>query len=708
MENYVDLNAQLNLLGPDGGLQLGKDHEAVRAYFLQHVNQNMVWFHNLREKLDYLIENNYYMPELLEWYDFGDIKKVFKKAYSVKFRFQTFLGALKFFTSYSLKTDDGSRYLERFEDRVAIVSLALSRGNVDLALDMVDEIISGRYQPATPTFMNAGRARGGEQVSCFLLRTEDSLESIMKTIGSAAQLSKRGGGVGILLTNIREQGAPIKGVKGASSGVIPYMKVLEDLFSYVNQLGTRQGAGVCYINVFHPDILSVLDTKRENADEKVRIKTLSIGVVVPDIAFELAKSNADMYLFSPYDVEKVYGVPMSDISITDKYHEMVEDSRITKTKISARKLFQTIAELQFESGYPYLMFEDTANRGNPLSEVGRINMSNLCSEISQINTPSTFTSEGEYDEVGRDISCNLGSLNVSALMKGGGRIEGGFGKSVETAMRALTSVVENTSIDAAPTVRLGNEMTHSVGLGVMNLAGYFGEMEMEYGGPKSLEFTSLFFELLNYHSLVASNKIAVETGEVFSDFDRSTYADGSYFDKYVNGVRVDEAGAIEIFEKAGIDIPTVEDWKKLQADVMVNGLYHGYRLTVPPTGSISYINNSTSSIHPIISPIEIRKEGRLGRVYYPAPGLTESNLEYFKSAFDVGPVPLIDVYSRAQEHIDQSLSLTLFFSDEATTRDLNKAYIYAWKKGIKTLYYTRIRQKALEGTSVDECVSCVL
>ena len=151
------------------------------------------------------------------------------------------------------------------------------------------------------------------------------------------------------------------------------MKLLEDSFSYANQLGARQGAGAVYLHAHHPDIYRFLDTKRENADEKIRIKTLSLGVVIPDITFELAKKDEDMYLFSPYDVEKVYGVPFADISVTEKYYEMVDDARIKKTKIKAREFFQTLAEIQFESGYPYIMFEDTVNRANPIE--GKITMS---------------------------------------------------------------------------------------------------------------------------------------------------------------------------------------------------------------------------------------------------------------------------------------------------------------------------------------------
>src|SRR5690606_7186204 len=262
----------------------------------------------------------------------------------------------------------------------------LADGDEQFALSLVDEIIAGRFQPATPTFLNAGTTARGELVSCFLLRIEDNMESIARGINSALQLSKRGGGVALSLTNLREAGAPIKQIENQSSGIIPVMKLLEDSFSYANQLGARQGAGAVYLHAHHPDIMRFLDTKRENADEKIRIKTLSLGVVIPDITFELAKNNEDMYLFSPYDVERIYGMPFSEISVSEKYREMVEDKRIRKKKIKAREFFQIIAEIQFESGYPYIMFEDTVNRANPIA--GRITMSNLCSEILQVSEAS--------------------------------------------------------------------------------------------------------------------------------------------------------------------------------------------------------------------------------------------------------------------------------------------------------------------------------
>lgn len=698
--SYHELNALLNLYDEDGKIQFGAEREAARQYFLQHVNNNTVFFHDLKEKIEYLIEEEYYEPELFEKYSYEFVKSLFKRTYAAKFRFSTFLGAFKFYTSYALKTFDGQRYLERYEDRVCMTALLLADGDTVLAERIVDEIISGRLQPATPTFLNAGKKQRGELVSCFLLSIEDNMESIGRAVQNSLQLSKRGGGVALCLTNLRESGAPIKKIQNQGSGVIPVMKLLEDTFSYANQLGARQGAGAVYLHAHHPDIYAFLDTKRENADEKVRIKTLSLGVVIPDITFELAKRNEDMYLFSPYDVEKVYGVPFAYVNVTEKYYEMVDDARIRKTKINAREFFQTLAEIQFESGYPYIMFEDTVNRANLIK--GKVILSNLCSEILEVTEPSTFNEEGYYEQLGKDISCNLASLNIAATMDGDS-----ISDTVEAAIRALTSVSDLSNIRSVPPVERGNRMSHAVGLGQMNLHGYLAREHIFYGSEEALDFTNMYFYTVAYHAVRTSMLIAKERGVTFDGFERSKYATGEYFKKYTEQDWVPQTGRVrELFTKH--HIPTREDWAQLAADVAEHGMYNQNLQAVPPTGSISYINGSTSSIHPIASKIEIRKEGKLGRVYYPAPFMTNDNLQYYQDAYEIGYEKIIDTYAVATQHVDQGLSLTLFFPDTATTRDINRAQIYAWKKGIKTLYYIRLRQQALEGTQVEGCVSCML
>ena len=700
--DYHSLNAMLNLYDADGNIQFEKDREAIRHYFLQHVLPNTLTFFSVSERLQYLVAEGYYEAEVLNAYPFEFISQLFEQAYQRRFRFQTFLGAWKFYTSYTLKTFDGKRYLEGFTERVCMVALTLAKGDRPLATALVEEMLSGRFQPATPTFLNCGKQQRGELVSCFLLRIEDNMESIGRAVNSALQLSKRGGGVAFLLSNLREAGAPIKRIENQSSGVIPVMKMLEDAFSYANQLGARQGAGAVYLHAHHPDILRFLDTKRENADEKIRIKTLSLGVVIPDVTFQLAKENRPMALFSPYDVERIYGVPFADISITDNYEEMLADERIRRTLINPREFFQTLAEIQFESGYPYIMFEDTVNRANPIK--GRINMSNLCSEILQVNTPTDYNDDLSYRHIGKDISCNLGSLNIAHTMD-----SPDFGRTVEIAVRGLTAVSDQSQIRSVPSVEKGNSLSHAIGLGQMNLHGYLAREGIQYGCEAALDFTNLYFYTITYHALRTSNLIAQERGETFAGFKDSRYASGEYFDKYVNQPwqpRTAEAAAL--FARAGIALPSQQDWRELRDLVIRHGIYNQNLQAIPPTGSISYINHATSSIHPIVSRIEIRKEGKTGRVYYPAPFMNNDNQAFYRDAYDIGPEAIIDTYAEATRHVDQGLSLTLFFRDTATTRDINKAQIYAWKKGIKTLYYIRLRQMALLGTEVEGCVSCSL
>ncbi|MDD2326453.1 MAG: LAGLIDADG family homing endonuclease, partial [Alphaproteobacteria bacterium] len=927
----------------------------------------------------------------------------------------------KFYTGYALRTPDGQKYYERFEDRVALTAIAFSEDE-DHAMGIIQEIMTGRFQPATPTFLNGGRTNSGDPVSCFLLRIEDNMESISRAITDSLQLSKRGGGVGLLLTNIREAGAPIKKFEDQASGLIPVMKLFEDSFSYANQLGQRQGAGVVYLNAHHPDIMAFLDTKRENADEKIRIKTLSLGVVIPDITFELAKNNEDMYLFSPYDVERVYGKAFADISVSEKYREMVDNPRIRKTKINARQFFTTIAQIQFESGYPYIMFDDAVNDSNVAPNIGRITHSNLCvapetrvltdkgylpigdlagqtvnawngerfspslvaktgenqelititfsnggsldvtpyhkfyvkndydkpavevsaaelvegdrlekfeldvidapakdfpraytaglhtaegtygrngspilrlypgklhlgesieykssslkedaggrvsytlyddtprkfhvptdyslrsrlewlagvidgdgygngavgiqiasihadfleevrillttlgvhskwakhkdagstqfresekfydtkeiyrlvisgseaqklrklglptkrviigeyehqrsarefvkvtsvvatgriddtyclnepdrhkvvfegiqtgncSEIAQPFQPSTFNESGSFRKVGMDVACNLGSLNVARVSKLDGP---DLGRCVSVAYRFLNRVAEVTEINSSPSVRRGNNGSRAIGLGQMGLHGALIERGIDYESEEARVFWDTYMAEITYLIISESMLKAWHTNTVFEGFEGSRWQDGTMLNRIRNHYKRIDMDKREPYTRLHL---TADDWIALNFAVEEHGLYNRNLQAIPPTGSISYINNATASIHPITALVEIRKEGKTGRIYYPAYGLNNDNMRKIKTAYEIGPNPVIDMYAVSTPYIDQAQSLTLFFPDTATTRDINKAQIYAHQQGIKTIYYIRMMQKALAGTEIEECVSCML
>ena len=1102
---YYELNNQLNIPDEKGRIQLDKDKEAVKAFFKEHVNQNTVFFHSLKEKLEYLVENDYIESELINKYDFKFVKSLFEFIYNKRFRFDSFMGAYKFYRQYALKTDDGQRYLERYEDRIAFNALLFGDGNEALALDIANEMIERRYQPATPSFMNAGRKRRGEYTSCFLIDVGDSMNDISRAINSSLQLSKIAGGVGLNLTNLRPAGAPIKGYEGMASGVVPVMKILENSFAYANQMGSRAGSGAIYLNIFHQDILSMLATRKENADDKVRIKMLSMGLVVPDKFYELVEKNLPMHLFSPYDIEKEYGELFSQFDITGRYDELVLNPRIGKKTINARDLDTEISKLQQESGYPYIMNYDTTNRENPLS--GTISMSNLCvtgdtelltsegymsakdlyesqkeirvhidertvsmdgisrgtrvvdaipvqltakqadvfeiktkqgfsikstewhkyyvleednkvkkkqmnelkvgdkllvqsgrmqefgnntdsdlaylmgiiagdgtlydgrngvkyariilhedkvefkdviedklnkviskyitseevkhnaimvpkfsekkqngktflsmqsgvlgkilfesfgldknnklsipsyvkqgtlevqaaylsglfqmdacvnpspkylsmsielatisekfaqdiqkmllglgsystiykrkeriamlpdsnrnmketptsatyritlqdrksrenfyklielktkdkvkfeefnkilsptsrnpkhkytaeissieffgvedvydttqedyhslifdgivtgncSEILQVQRPSTVNDDQTYKVMGTDISCNLGSLNIPNLMN-----SEDIGKSVEVAVRALTWVADNLSVPTVPTIEKGNAELRTIGLGHMGLHSYMAINQIQYGSKESVDLTDHLFELINFHSIRASNEIAKETGEAFVGFEKSDYANGKYFDKYTQPRFKSKYEKVrDLFDSI---LPTVEDWEKLKNSVQEHGLYHGYRSATAPTGSISYVNETSASVHPITQLIEKRKEGKTGSTFYPAPQLSDKTIPYYKSAYDTSMLDVIDVYAAAQKHIDQGMSLTLFMRSEIpaglypwkpdggkmTTKDLSLIRHYAFKKGIKTLYYVRTHTDDGEEIGANQCESCVV
>ncbi len=709
---YYDLNNEINI-PKDNKIQLDKDKEALEAFIKENVKPNLKTFGSLKERFHFLVENDYLEAGFVKKYNFSFIEKLYDYLKSQNFHFKSFMAAYKFYAQYALKTNDGNYYLEQYIDRVATNALFFADGNEELAMNLADEIIHQRYQPATPSFLNAGRKRRGEFVSCFLIQPTDNMNTIGRTINSALQLSRIGGGVGINLSNLRAAGDPIKHIEGAASGVVPVMKLLEDSFSYSNQLGQRQGAGAVYLSVFHPDIVSFLSAKKENADEKIRVKTLSLAVTVPDKFYELAKNDEDMYLFSPYDVERIYGKPFSYVDITKEYDNMVNNDEIKKTKISARELETDISKLQQESGYPYIINIDTANRDNPID--GKIVMSNLCSEIMQVQEPSTVDNQQHYTDLGTDVSCNLGSTNIVNLMA-----SPDFGKSVDSMVRALTFVTDHSHIDVVPSIQNGNDLSHSIGLGGMGLHSFLAKNKIQYGSDEAIEFTSVYFMLLNYWTLVASNKIATERNQTFHNFDKSKYADGSYFDKYINKSWGPKSDVVKsLFD--GIFIPQPSDWEALKKNVMEHGLYHQNRMAVAPNGSISYINDSTASLHPIISKIEERYESKTGKIYYPAPYLSNDTIKYYQSAYDIDMRKVIDTYAAAQEHVDQSLSLTLFMrstipeglyewkdgrTNKMTTRDLTILRNYAHARGIKSLYYVRTYTDDNQEVGVNECESC--
>ncbi|QES89278.1 class 1b ribonucleoside-diphosphate reductase subunit alpha [Rhizosphaericola mali] len=693
-KKWILLNNEIMVKDNDD-YRLDKDKEAVRSYFLDYVNKNTVFFYNLKEKIDYLIDNEYYI-NFYDSYTFEEMEEVYDLIYAHKFRFPSFMSAFKFFQSYALRDDSGEKFLERYEDRIAAIALYLARGNKAQALEFADLLIRQEYQPATPTFLNAGKKRSGELVSCFLDEVGDNLNGIGYAIDSAMKLSSIGGGVSFNMSKLRGRSEAIKGVDGLASGVLPVMKIMEDTFSYANQLGQRPGAGASYLNIFHSDIEEFLDCKKINVDEKVRIKSLSIGVIVPNKFMELASSDEPCYLFYPHTVFRAYGQYLDEMDMTVMYEELLSNPKVRKKKINARVLLAKIAQTQKESGYPYIFYKDNANKQHALNGLGQIKFSNLCTEIMQLSQVSNIGSYGEQDEIKYGISCNLGSLNIATVMDNK-RIK----ESVKSAMTALSIVSDMTSITMVPSIRKANEELHSVGLGAMNLHGYLAKNFIMYESTEALDFCNVFFMMVNYYSIERSMEIAKEKGKTFAGFEKSAYASGEYFDKYVNDEYIPTTDKVKgLF--AGIEIPTKEDWAKLKEQVKEYGLYNAYRIAIAPNQSTGYIMNATPSVMPIVDIIEVREYGD-STTYYPMPYLTNDNYFFYKSAYEMDQTKVLRLISVIQRHVDQGISTILHTNSTDSTRDLAKYYVYGHKMGLKSLYYTRTRK-----SSINECVSCAV
>ena len=371
-----------------------------------------------------------------------------------------------------------------------------------------------------------------------------------------------------------------------------------------------------------------------------------------------------------------------------------------------------ISKLQQESGYPYVVNIDTANRANPVD--GKIIMSNLCSEILQVQEPSLINDAQEFLQMGTDVSCNLGSTNVVNMMT-----SPDFGRSIRAMVRALTFVTDSSHIVAVPTIDHWNSQAHTFGLGAMGLHSYLAQQLIEYGSPESVEFTSIYFMLMNYWTLVESNNIARERGITFHNFEKSDYANGSYFDKYVTGEFVPKSDRVkELFKD--VFIPSA-DWAELRDKVQADGLYHQNRLGCSAKWFYQLHQWCFCFYPPDYATYRRTSRKKIGKIYYPAAGLSTETIPYYTSAYDMDMRKVIDVYAAATEHVDQGLSLTLFMRSDIpkglyewknwnkqTTRDLSILRNYAFNKGIKSIYYVRTFTDDGGEVGANQCESCVI
>ncbi|QHW35847.1 class 1b ribonucleoside-diphosphate reductase subunit alpha (plasmid) [Paenibacillus rhizovicinus] len=694
--SYIESNNMILQKHEDGFYQLEHDQDAIWK-FQAEVNSKMKKFKTPEQRFKWLVRHKYYYKQLLKEYSMEDILEIHNLARSFNFGFKSFMAISKFYQDYALMTNNKQQYLETYEDHNTIVALYYAAGRMDRARRYIATLMKQRYQPATPSYMNAGRARRGELVSCFLLIADDSLNSINYVLNCCGQLSKVGGGVSVNLSNLRAMSDPIQGYEGAAKGIMVVAKLMEDTFSAWDQMGQRNGSGAGYVSIFHLDADMLLHSKKHNADEKIRLKKLSTGLVVPHIFFELAERGEDFYQFSPYDIKKEYGIQMTDVDFDKMYYDLVANENIRKSEPKDTvDYLNEIAKQQVETGYPYLMYQTNANKFHPLRNLGNVSFSNLCTEIMQLIEVSEINDWGKKHTIRRDINCVLGSLNAYNVM-----IDEAIEESVYDGMDMLTDVVRLSNVKNAPGVAKANREMHSVGLGLMNLHGYLASQLIGYESNYALEFVTAFYNAMNYYSLKRSMEIAIELGETFEGFEKSDYADGSYFDHYLTTdyrPTTDRVKALFGSQR----LPGPEDWTWLKGEVIKHGIYHSYRLAGAPTQSISYIQNSTQGFMPITDQVETRAYEK-SKTYYPMPHLSRQNHFAYKSAYKMDMFNLIDIVAAAQVHVDQAISCILFVDSDIPTNELAMYYVYAAKKGLKSLYYTRSRELAKE-----ECEACAV
>jgi len=708
-KDYILLNNKVNQKDKQGNyINLNLDKEAVKNYFLNNVNQNTVFFHSLEEKLDYLVENRYYDKKVLDKYTMEEIKEIYKIAYSKKIRFRSFLGAYLFYEKYAMRTVDNERILERYEDRLSIIALTIGK-NFKEAKEFI-EILSDRLlQGATPIFLNSGKLKAGDLVSCYLLSMEDNLESINYVINSSMQMSKKGGGVGINLTKLRARGETIKEIENRSSGVLPPSKVLEDVFSYINQLGARAGSGVVYLSIFHNDIVEFINSKKINADEKLRLKTLSTGVVIPDKFIEILKDSNQKYYYTfyPKNVFDITGVELDDMNMDEWYDKLVENKKIKKVQRNKLDIVQEMLRSMKESGYPYCMFVDNANKVHNNRGIGRINMSNLCNEIYQLNVPNKFDNNiySGNNEYGYDISCVLSSLNLVNLFECG--TDKKRKEVIKSSIKFLSNVSELSQLESVPSVQLANNDFRSIGLGVMGVHSLLVKLGIHYDSEEAKDLINLLFMYIRYYSLVASMELAKQKGK-YKHFEKSDYSNGKALEKYIN----DEIDLIpttekvkEILNEIDIYLPTKKDWVELSKNIQKYGLYNAYQMAIAPNQSSAYIMEVSSSVHPVSNEVEIRDYSYLQAVY-PMPYLTNENKHLYKSAYDIDPSKYLELISIMQKHVDQGISTTVFINSDTSLKEQLSIFLKAHKLGLKGLYYWRTKKQSIMSGKEPVCESC--
>ena len=576
------------------------------------------------------------------------------------------------------------------QERWMVIAMTLMQDETENRLEKVREsywAMSNLYMTvATPTLSNAGKTHG-QLSSCFIDTVDDSLQSIYDTNTDVATLSKNGGGIGVYMGKIRSRGSSIKGFKGASSGVLPWIKQLNNTAVSVDQLGQRQGAIAVYLDVWHKDIFTFLDLRLNNGDERLRAHDIFTGLCLPDLFMETVEARGDWHLFDPHEVREVMGFSLEDFydekkgdgSFREKYEACIANPLLSREVVQAIDIMKRIMRSQLETGVPFMFYRDEVNRMNPNKHEGMIYSSNLCTEIFQNMSPTEFESITLEDDVivtrrkpGDFVVCNLSSVNLGKAVPADV-----LARLIPIQVRMLDNVIELNTIPVKQAERT-NARYRGIGLGTFGWHHLLALKAIQWESDEAVDYADELYEEIAYLTIQASNALAKEKGS-YPLFEGSDWHTGAYFDKRGYGS---------------------EKWHTLRTEVAENGMRNGYVMAIAPNSSTSILAGSTATIDPIFQK-SYSEEKKDYKIPVTVPDLSPETMWFYKSAYFIDQNWTIKQNAARARHIDQGISLNLYVQNTIKAKDLLALHLNAWASGVKTTYYVR-------STSVEliECESC--
>lgn len=707
-------------------------------YDIYHKATGFTGYNHLHDYLERGEQEGRIVLGLKDKYDLDDLNDYIKPERDLQFNY---LGLRTLYDRYLLKDKQG-KPIELPQQLFMSVAMFLAQNEFDSqswAKKFYDILSKFEVMVATPTLSNARTPRH-QLSSCYIGSTPDNIEGIFDGFKEMALLSKFGGGIGWDWSLVRGMGSFIDGHKHAAGGIVPFLKIANDVAIAVDQLGTRKGAIAVYIEPWHIDIRDFLDLKKNSGEERRRAHDLFPALWINDLFMKRVEQDSTWTLFDPYEVEGL--TELHGEEFESRYRELERDESIVKEVISAKGLWKEILRSYFETGNPFLAFKDAANRANPNKHTGVIRSSNLCTEIFQNTAPNRYKIKVTYSDEsvdlfeehemikvdngttkpGRKITaldmlggkqvwivekekedgdtavCNLASVNLSKI----NTLED-IARVVPTAVRMLDNVIDLNFYPLAK-VKKTNQKTRAIGLGVMGEAQMLAESTIEWGSDKHLHKIDEVMEAISYHAIRSSSDLSLEKG-AYPTFQ------GSDWDKGIFPIDKANAEACKLVDRGGL-FGYNYDWLALKEKVKTDGMRNGYLMAIAPTSSISILVGTTQAIEPVYK----RKwfeENLSGMIPVVVPNLSPETWNYYTPSYDLDQRLLIRAGAVRQKWIDQGQSLNIFVTlDKASGKYLNDIYMDAWKFGLKSTYYLRSQSpeaaQELEGVEDRsmECVGC--